>query len=188
MIGLIISRIREEKGVRKSKLAKLVGIDPGYLTHIEKGERNPSHKALRKLCKALGVPYQQLMYTYDKSVSEEQAQYGVVNYIPYNKVLAVDNINKLIDCPLSVHSASIAIKVTDEAMKTTFPKNTYVFVEFNSPLNNKDFGVFSYNNEILIRKFTIKKDVITLKADNPEFKDIIVNYNDAFYIVGKVIK
>ncbi|MCL2860651.1 MAG: XRE family transcriptional regulator [Oscillospiraceae bacterium] len=188
MIGNMLTKIRKEKGMTKTELSALTGINIGHLTHIEKGERNPSHKALRKLCKALDVPYQQLMYTYDKSVSEEQAKYGVVNYIPYNKVLAVDNINKLIDCPSNVHSASIAIKVIDDSMKNTFPKNSYVFVEFNSPLNNKDFGTFSYNNEILIRKFTIKKDIITLKADNPEYNDIIVNHNDPFYIIGKIIK
>jgi len=184
----MLTKIRKERGMTKTELAALTGINIGHLTHIEKGERNPSHKALRNLCKALGVPYQQLMYTYDKSVSEEQANYGLVNYIPYNKVIAVDEAKKLIDCPANVHSASIAIKVKDTAMKNTFPKDSYVFVEFNSPLNSKDFGVFSYNNEILIRKFTIKKDVITLKADNPEFKDIIVNYNDAFYIIGKIVK
>ena len=188
MVGNMLTKIRKEKGMTKTELAALTGINIGHLTHIEKGERNPSHKALKKLCKALGVPYQQLMYTYDKSVSEEQAKYGVVNYIPYNKVLAVDNINKLIECPQNVTSASIAIKVTDNSMESTFKKNSYIFVEFNSPLNNKDFGVFSYNNEFLIRRFTIKKDVITLKADNPEFKDITISNGDALYIIGKIIK
>ena len=188
MVGNMLTKIRKEKGMTKTELAALTGINIGHLTHIEKGERNPSHKALRKICKALGIPYQQLMYTYDKSVSEEQAKYGVVNYIPYNKVLAIDNTKKLIDCPASVNSASVAIKVTDDSMKNTFPKDSYIFVEFNSPLNNKDFGIFSYNNEFLIRKFTIKKDIITLKADNPEIKDIIVNYNDEFYIIGKIVR
>ena len=65
MIGDMIAKARKEKRMTKTELARLTEINIGHLTHIEKGERNPSHKALKKICKALDVPYQQLMYTYD---------------------------------------------------------------------------------------------------------------------------
>lgn len=90
MIGDMISIIRKEKGMTKTELAEKTGINIGHLTHIEKGERNPSHKALRNICKALDVPYQQLMYTYDKELNEDQEKYGIANHISYNKILAVD--------------------------------------------------------------------------------------------------
>src|SRR5699024_8049371 len=99
-----------------TELARLTDINIGHLTHIEKGERNPSHKALKNICSALDIPYQQLMCTYDKTVSEEQEKYGLVNYIPYNKVLAVDSINGLIDCPAEAPSSSIALKINDDSM------------------------------------------------------------------------
>lgn len=63
MIGDLIARIRSDKNVSKTDLSKATNINVGHLTHIEKGERNPSHKALRSLCQALDVPYQPLMYT-----------------------------------------------------------------------------------------------------------------------------
>ena len=66
MIGNMLSKIRKEKRITKTKLAELTDINIGHLTHIEKGERNPSHKALKSICKALEVPYQELLYTYDK--------------------------------------------------------------------------------------------------------------------------
>lgn len=69
MIGDMIAKVRKEKGMTKTELAKITGINIGHLTHIEKGERNPSHKALKNICKALDVPYQQLMYTYDKELN-----------------------------------------------------------------------------------------------------------------------
>ena len=71
MIGDMIAKVRKEKGMTKTELAKLTGINIGHLTHIEKGERNPSHKALKNICKALDIPYQQLMYTYDKELNED---------------------------------------------------------------------------------------------------------------------
>ena len=51
----------------------------------------------------------------------------------------------------------------------------------------KDYGVFSLNGEILIRKFTSKKEKITLKADNKDFKDIAIKNSDDFYIIGKIL-
>lgn len=187
MIGDMIAIIRKEKGMTKTELAEMTGINIGHLTHIEKGERNPSHKALRNICKALDVPYQQLMYTYDKELNEDQTKYGLAEHISYNKVLAVDNLNSFVDCPSSAPSASLAIKVSDDAMDPTCKKGEYIFVEFNSPLNNKDIGVFSINGQIVIRRFFLKKGKYTLKADNKSFKDNAITDSDVFYIIGKVL-
>lgn len=187
MIGDMIAKVRKEKGMTKTELARLTDINIGHLTHIEKGERNPSHKALKNICKALDVPYQQLMYTYDKQINDEQEAYGFIEHISYNKVLAVNNLDGFIDCPASTPSASLAIKINNNSMEPTFKKNSYVFVEFNSPLDNKDIGVFSINGKILIRRFVIRKNKIILKADNKEVEDIDVINSDKFYIIGKVL-
>ena len=187
MIGDMIAKIRKEKGMSKTELAKRTDINIGHLTHIEKGERNPSHKALKNICKALDVPYQQLMYTYDKQISENQENYHVIEHISYNRVLAVDSINGFIECPSNVPSSAIAIKIQDESMQPTFEKNSFVFVEFNSPLDNKDIGLFSLNDKILIRRFFVKKGKITLKADDKDIEDILITDADNCYIIGKVL-
>ena len=166
MIGDMIAKARKEKGMSKTELARLTDINIGHLTHIEKGERNPSHKALKNICQALNIPYQQLMYTYDKVINEEQEDYNVVRHISYNKLLAVDSIGGFVDCPPDLPSSAIALKVRDDSMAPKIAKNSYVFVEFNTPLNSKDFGIFSYNDKILIRKFINKNGKITLKALN----------------------
>jgi len=188
MIGDMISKVRKEKNMTKTELANLTGINIGHLTHIEKGERNPSHKALKNICQALDIPYQQLMYTYDKELNESQEKYGYVEHISYNKILAVDNLNSFIDCPSSLPSASLAIKVFDEAMEPKYRKGEYVFIEYNSPLNNKEIGLFNLNNKFLIRKFYLKKGKITLKAESKAFEDIVITDTDTFYIVGKVLE
>ena len=71
MIGDMIARIRKEKKLTKTKLADKTGINIGHLTHIEKEERNPSHRALKTICKALEIPNQPLIYTYDKELNED---------------------------------------------------------------------------------------------------------------------
>ena len=186
MIGDMIAKARKEKGMSKTELARLTDINIGHLTHIEKGERNPSHKALKNICSALNIPYQQLKFTYDKCVNEEQESYNLVKHISYNKLIAVDNIGGFIDCPPDIPSSAIALKIKDDSMTPTIAKNSYVFVEFNSPLSNKDIGLFSYNNKILVRKFHTRNGKITLKADNSSVEDIKVTENDSFYMIGKV--
>ena len=144
MIGDMISKVRKEKNMTKTELANLTDINIGHLTHIEKGERNPSHKALKNICQALDIPYQQLMYTYDKELNESQEKYNFIDHISPTKVLAIDNLNTFVDCPSTAPSASLAIKVFDDSMEPTLKKGDYVFIEYNSPLDNKEIGLFSY--------------------------------------------
>ncbi len=187
MIGDMIAKVRKEKGMTKTELAKLTDINIGHLTHIEKGERNPSHKALKNICRALDIPYQQLMYTYDKQVSEEQESYGLINNISYNKILAVSNVQDFIDCPSNMPSASLAVKMNDDSMNPKLKKGDLAFIEFNSLLDNKEVGLFSINNKILIRRFIIRKGKVALKPDNSDFKEIGINDSDTFFIIGKVL-
>ena len=121
MIGNMISKVRKEKSMTKTELARLTGINIGHLTHIEKSERNPSLKALKNICKALDNPYQQLMYTYDKALSEDQVTYGYIDYITHNKVPAIE-IKDFIDCPSNMPSSNLAVKINNDAMLPTFKK------------------------------------------------------------------
>ena len=187
MIGDMIVKVRKEKGMTKTELARLTDINIGHLTHIEKGERNPSHKALKNICRALDIPYQQLMYTYDKQVSEEQESYGFINNISYNKVLTVNSLNSFIDCPSSMPSASLAVKMNDNSMEPKFKKGNFAFIEFNSLLENKEVGLFEVNGKLLIRRFAIKRGKIVLKADNKSVSEIVITDSDEFFIVGKVL-
>ena len=187
MIGDMIAKARKEKGMTKTELANLTDINIGHLTHIEKGERNPSHKALKSICKALNIPYQQLMYTYDKTLSEDQEIYGAVEHISYNKLLAVDSISGFIDCPSNLPGSAIALKVNDNSMEPKFRAGSYVFVEFNTPLNSKDFGLFSLNGEIVIRKFFARKGKIFLRAEGTNSAEIPVTEDDEFFIIGKIL-
>lgn len=191
MIGDMLAKIREDKGLTKSEIAKLTGIDIGHLTHIEKGERNPSIKTLKQICKVLDIPYQPLLYTFDKELTKDEIKHNVIANISYTKILAIDdmsNIGHFIDCPSHKPSACIAIKITDDSMLNTFDQNTYAYVEFNSPLENNDIGLFQYEDQVLIRRLTIKQNAFTLRADNTSYPDIKVKNFDKFYIIGKILR
>ena len=105
MLGHMIAYIRKDKKLTKASISKGTNINTGHLTHIEKGERNPSHKVLKNMCKTMGIPYRPLMYTYDKEITEEQESYKVENHIAYDKIPAIDLLGNFIECPLSAPGA-----------------------------------------------------------------------------------
>ena len=187
MVGDMISRIREEKNIKKSDLARSTNINVGHISHIENEERNPSHRALKAICRALEIPYQPLMYTYDKVFTDEQMENKMYEHISYNQVWAVDSINSFMEIPVDFPSAALAVIVNDNSMEPKIEKDSYVFIEFNTPLENKDIALVDYNGKIMIRRYVIKKDCFVLRADNKGFDDIILSKNDKYSFIGKVL-
>lgn len=188
MLGNIITKIRKDKHITKMELARRTGLNIGHITHIEKGERSPSHKTLKSIATALDVPYQLLSYLYDEEYKEEYKRCNMVSHLSYDYVLAVDDFSNFIKCPSSASNASLAIKIQDDSMEPLLEKNMYAFLELNIPLDNKDIGLFEYNNSFIVRRFIVRKDKLVLRAENKAYDDINLSENDNFKIVGKIIK
>ena len=184
----MISMIRKEKGVTKTELSQITGINIGHLTHIEKGERNPSHKALYSICEALDIPFEVLLHTYDKELSDEQNKYNYLKFISYNKVPVFSNLDDFTTCPAKYSNASFAFRVPDNSMEPVFFRGTKVFVEIAGLLENKDYGLFKADNKFLIRKLLYRKGGLVLRAENKELEieDILVPDLKEFEIIGKI--
>ena len=188
MIGSMISMIRKEKGITKTQLSQITGINIGHLTHIEKGERNPSHKALYSICEALDIPYEELLHTYDKTLNKEQEKFNYLKYVPYNKIPVFSNLDDFIVCPSKYSNAAFAFKVPDNSMEPIFLKDSNVYVEIAGLLENKDYGLFKVDNKFLIRKFLYRKSGFVLRAENKnlEIEDILVQDIKDFEIIGRI--
>lgn len=186
MIGNMIEMIRKQRNMTKTKLSELTGINIGHLTHIEKGERNPSHRALYSICQALDIPYEELSHTYDKELSEEQKKYNYINYISYNQVPVFSNLEDFIDCPAKFSNAAFAYKVPDNSMAPLFEKDSTAFIEIAGLLSNKDIGLFKVDNKFIIRRFLYRKNDIVLRAEDKSIDDIKISELENFKIIGKV--
>ena len=127
------------------------------------------------------------MYTYDRKLTEEQIGYNIIDHIKYDTIPMVDNISGFTKCPREHNSASICLRVNDDSMYPRFNAGSYVYVEFNAPLNNKDFGLFEYNGRYIIRKFIVRMNDLVLRAEQDNIEDIVITANDEFYIIGKVL-
>lgn len=134
-----------------------------------------------------GLPYQPLMHTYDKTLSDEHKEYNLVDKISYRKIPLLDNILDFIDCPIKVPSASMALKINDNSMLPTLKLDSYVYLEWNTIPNNKEIGLFKYNDSVLIRRLILRRGNIILRADNKDFSDIVISDTDNFQIIGKIM-
>lgn len=186
MLGNLLSHIREKKEMSKTNIAEAIGINVSHLTHIEKGERNPSQKTLRDICKAMNIPYLPVSYFYDKEFTEEQNKYELINSIAYDTVPLISNIDAMVQCPASIPNASFAITMKDDTMKASIPKGTTVFVEYGAMPLHREFGLVQYNGEFLIRRFVYRKNKLVLKADNLLTRDITILNGSEFTFIGKV--
>lgn len=185
MLGNLIAKIRKEKNITKTELSNLTDINIGHLTHIEKGDRNPSYSALNTICNSLKIPTRPISNTYHQTLTDEQLEYKYTNYIAYNKIPAISSIDTYIECPYDFSNAAFAFKISDSAMSPLFSKNSYIFIEPCGSLENKDIGLFKYNDEFLIRRLIYKNGKFILKANNKNYKNIKISVFDDFIIIGK---
>ena len=185
MLGNILEKIRIEKKVSKNDLARIARINAGHLTHIEKGQRNPSSKTLKLLCDGLGTPIEPLLHFMDKDLTQEQKDYNATNHFKYDSIPIISSITGLGFCPNTAINASFILKSSDNSMSPKIDVSDYMYVELYTPLSNKDIGIFLYNEKMIVRKFIIRKNDIVLRAENSSFEDIIVNKDSDFYILGK---
>ena len=187
MLGYLLSKIRTDRKMSKTRLSELTNINIGHLSHIEKGERIPSHKALREISKALDIPYKNLMHAYDHDLTDDQIKYGAANHVLYNKIPIFGSLLGFTKCDFDTSNADFSIFINDESMSPKFALGSFVLVEQNAPLSNRDYGVFMYNDKILIRRFIIRKNDLVLRAEDPNISDIILVNSDNFYIIGKIL-
>lgn len=187
MIGKIIAKIRKSKGITKTELSKLTDVNIGHLTHIEKEERNPSHKTLRAICQALDVPIQPLMHTYDRILTDEQLKYNIEDHIKYDSIPIVDSIIGYAYCKSEVRNASFVMKMLDNSMSPKIEDSDFIYIDLNAPLSSRDIGLFEYDGKLIVRKFIIRKNDIALRAENSDIDDISITKDTRFYIIGKVL-
>lgn len=60
--GCAVRVIREALGIKHADLAARSQINPGYLTRLEQGARQPSSEKLICIANALGVPREAISY------------------------------------------------------------------------------------------------------------------------------
>ena len=70
VIGKIIKKMRENKGLTQEVLSGLAGLDRTHYSKIERGLRSPTIETLFKIADALDIEPHEIMIEIEKSVNE----------------------------------------------------------------------------------------------------------------------
>lgn len=186
MVGKIIRQERIKQHIKSKDLASAIGVDNGHLSHIEKGIRNPSKPILAKICKELNLSYQFMLNVAAHAVDEESETYDVTTYVPYKKILYTENFD-LIDCPDDLREVSLVTKMNDDSMEPKIKKDSKLYVKYTSVLEPEDVCIALFNKKVVVREFSKKGEQIILKAQNKKYKNIVIESNSDFHIIGKIL-
>ena len=72
LIGNVIQRFRNEKGMSQEVLSGLAGLDRTHYSKIERGLRSPTIDTLFKIAQALDVPPHELVKEIERCLNENQ--------------------------------------------------------------------------------------------------------------------
>ena len=144
------------------------------LTYAE-GQLEEQKQAKKKLAEVHEVSVQYFAYNYyDQPVSAGTGQY-------LNEVQI-----ETIQLPVKV-DADFVCPIDGDSMEPDYKSGDYVFVKLTVELPSGTVGVFDYEGEAYIKQLIIEKDKAYLRSFNKKYKDIPIDSDSDFRIIGKVV-
>lgn len=184
------------------KICKKLNIKPEDLLcdiQYKPNLQNNFHK-LENIVGRLDKPRQEKVLSYAKAQLEEQmdvevheaaVQYFVYNY--YDQPVSAGTGQYLndvqietIQLPVKV-DADFVCPIYGDSMEPDYKSGDYVFVKLTVELPSGTVGVFDYEGEAYIKQLIIEKDKAYLRSFNKKYKDIPINSDSDFRIIGKVV-
>ena len=83
--------------------------------------------------------------------------------------------------------ADFVCQIYGDSMKPEYFSGDNVFVKLSVDLPSGTVGVFDYEGEAYIKQLIIEKDKAYLRSFNKKYKDIPINSDSDFRIIGKVV-
>lgn len=180
-------------------------IDPRLDTVSSTAKSEIAQKIDKLVSKLDPEPYQRNVLTCAERQLEEQKQAKkrfaevhdiVVEYIAYNyydqpvSAGTGQYLNEVqietIQLPVKV-DADFVCPIYGDSMEPDYKSGDYVFVKLTVELPSGTVGVFDYEGEAYIKQLIIEKDKAYLRSFNNKYKDIPINSDSDFRIIGKVV-
>lgn len=157
----------------------LFQLDPEPYQHnvliYAEGQLEEQKQAKKRLTEVHDVLVEYIAYNYyDQPVSAGTGQY-------LNEVQI-----ETIQLPVKV-DADFVCPIYGDSMEPDYKSGDYVFVKLTVELPSGTVGVFDYEGEAYIKQLVIEKDKAYLRSFNKKYKDIPINSDSDFRIIGKVV-
>ena len=199
-----ITQRREELGLKKSHLAKLVGISAPTMGHWESGEiKKIEGNNLRNLANALGVSSDWILTGKDKKEYQPNTEPGpdITGFVPLISWVQAGDWNAAADpyemgdgegfypCPVTHGHHTFILKVRGASMEPEYHDGDWIYVDPDKQYINGSHVVVRQedSDEATFKRLIIEGDKMLLEAINPHWPERIVPVNGDATIVGVVI-
>lgn len=91
-IGDVLRRIRRAQGSTLREVSAKAQVSLGYLSEIERGQKEASSEMLQAICKALGVPQSFVLREVAERLAKVEYLQAVGNRSQYAKTLAKEDV------------------------------------------------------------------------------------------------
>lgn len=68
----LLKGIRQERGIRQTELADRLGVPQSFVSKYESGDRRLDILELRKVCEAIGIPFEEFIRELEENLNETQ--------------------------------------------------------------------------------------------------------------------
>ena len=199
----MLKRRREELGMTRSELAQRARYRAVYISDVEEGRARPNEKFLRKVCKILGLPLEELMAGSDQPpLAGEGITFGATPRIKLTAGLDARTIplismaqagelrsyEDIYDYEGVVDYApkgakTFAVKIRGDSMSPRFPDGTIAIVEPDREVRSEKLVIARLREgSVLFKHLQIQGDDFRLISLNPVFPPITVPRSEMEWI------
>jgi len=203
-LGERLKKLRKAKNLTQQSLAEKIGVSTQMIVNYENEVRGLTIKKLEEIAYLLEVPlYTFFIDNYDdyllsfndekinNIILNETSRIPVISKVSAGKgVIVEENISFYISIPKNIwKECDFATIVDGDSMSPIIEDGEIVFVHFQNTLENGQIGIFSYKDEIYIKKYkyNVIRNDIELISNNPTYEKIVVKNTEDFKIIGRVL-
>lgn len=187
---------------RADDFARVLNITPEYLLGVNENKKDNSttKQILDVVFSKLDEPRQDKVVAYAKSELDDQnkvveiSEYQAENEYPYyddavsagtGQYIGTSQ-KETITLPVDF-DADFVVPVYGDSMEPDYHDGDYIFVKLSVDLSDGDIGVFELYGDTYVKQLVIEDDHAYLHSLNKKYKDMLVDADSDFRIIGKVV-
>lgn len=200
--GQRIKERRIEMGYTVDKLAEILGKNRATVYRYESGDIDDMPtKVLESVAKALRTTPARLMgwsddvdYSWLKNRDDihsiDTASFPVISEIACGEPIVMNEEREVyVDASARIKADAILVASGDSMIGARIYDGDIVFIKFQPEVENGEIAAVAINDEATLKRFYKFGDSIVLRAENPNYKDIIIDASntDTIRVIGKAV-
>ena len=200
--GQRIKARRIEMGYTVDQLAEILGKNRATVYRYESGDIDDMPtKVLESVAKALRTTPARLMgwsddadYSWLKNRDDihsiDTVSFPVIGEIACGEPIVMNEEREVyVDASARIKADAILVASGDSMIGARIYDGDIVFIKFQPEVENGEIAAVAINDEATLKRFYKFGDSIVLRAENPNYKDIIIDASstDTIRLIGKAV-